>query len=169
LALRPLETAKAPAARLDAPEEQAERPADAPVSRRETPQQQPKRPFEKPALREKAPRSSRGWSVRSALFALLPLALISGAYWYVTGGQVMSTDDAYVEADTVGISTDVPGIVKEIDVSSDDFAGLSPAGQQPRCLLVAQSGRATTANQCPLLMLWTAPPPARECHECGCC
>ena len=23
--------------------------------------------------------------------------------------------------------------------------------------------------QCPLLMLWTAPPPARECHECGCC
>jgi hypothetical protein len=20
-----------------------------------------------------------------------------------------------------------------------------------------------------LLMLWTAPPPARECHECGCC
>ena len=21
----------------------------------------------------------------------------------------------------------------------------------------------------PLLMLWTAPPPARECHECGCC
>ena len=93
---------------------------------------------------------SRGWSVRSALFALLPLALISGAYWYVTGGQVMSTDDAYVEADTGGISTDVPGIVKEIDVSSDDFAGLRPAGQQPRCLLVAQSGRATT-NQCPLL------------------
>ena len=21
----------------------------------------------------------------------------------------------------------------------------------------------------PLLMLWTAPPPARECHRCGCC
>src|SRR6516164_7259542 len=21
----------------------------------------------------------------------------------------------------------------------------------------------------PLLMLWTAPPPARKCHECGCC
>ena len=24
-------------------------------------------------------------------------------------------------------------------------------------------------RQCPLLMLWTAPPPARECHGCGCC
>src|ERR1019366_9016438 len=23
--------------------------------------------------------------------------------------------------------------------------------------------------RCRLLMLWTAPPPARECHECGCC
>jgi membrane fusion protein (multidrug efflux system) len=53
------------------------------------------------------------------LFALLPLALIVGCYWYVTGGQVMSTDDAYVEADTVGISTDVPGIVKDIDVTNN--------------------------------------------------
>ena len=23
--------------------------------------------------------------------------------------------------------------------------------------------------RCPLLMLWTAPPPGRECHECGSC
>jgi hypothetical protein len=22
---------------------------------------------------------------------------------------------------------------------------------------------------CPLLMLWTAPPPALKCHGCGCC
>jgi membrane fusion protein (multidrug efflux system) len=53
------------------------------------------------------------------MFALLPLALLAGAYWYVTGGQVMSTDDAYVEADKVGISTDVSGIVKEIDVAEN--------------------------------------------------
>ena len=53
------------------------------------------------------------------LFALLPLALIGGGYWYVTGGQVMSTDDAYVEADKVGISTDVAGIVKEVDVRNN--------------------------------------------------
>src|SRR5215469_17548956 len=24
-------------------------------------------------------------------------------------------------------------------------------------------------HPCPLLMLWTAPPPARECHRRGCC
>jgi membrane fusion protein (multidrug efflux system) len=34
-------------------------------------------------------------------------------------GQAMSTDDAYVEADKVGISTDVSGIVKEIDVGDN--------------------------------------------------
>jgi membrane fusion protein (multidrug efflux system) len=63
-------------------------------------------------------RSSRSW-IRGGLFGLLPVAAIAGCYWYVAGGQVMSTDDAYVEADTVGISTDVPGIVKEIDVTNN--------------------------------------------------
>jgi membrane fusion protein, multidrug efflux system len=64
------------------------------------------------------PRSRRSW-IRGGLFGLLPVALVAGCYWYVAGGQVMSTDDAYVEADTVGISTDVPGIVKEIDVTNN--------------------------------------------------
>ena len=53
---------------------------------------------------------------RRLLFALLPVALIAGGYYYVTGGQVMSTDNAYVQADILGISTDVAGIVGEIDV-----------------------------------------------------
>jgi membrane fusion protein (multidrug efflux system) len=60
-----------------------------------------------------APKKSR---LRPLMFALLPLALIVGAYWYITGGQVVSMDDAYVEADKVGISTDVPGIVTEVGV-----------------------------------------------------
>jgi membrane fusion protein (multidrug efflux system) len=99
LALLPKETAEAPAARRAAPPQQPERPAALAA------------PPEKVAGR-------RRW-LRWALFALLPLALIAGAYWYVSGGQVMSTDDAYVEADKVGISTDVSGIVKEIDVSDN--------------------------------------------------
>jgi membrane fusion protein (multidrug efflux system) len=61
------------------------------------------------------PPSRRQWA-RWALFALLPIAMMAGAYWYVTGGQVMSTDDAYVDADKVGISTDVSGIVQDVDV-----------------------------------------------------
>ncbi|RDJ21989.1 HlyD family secretion protein [Bosea caraganae] len=53
---------------------------------------------------------------RKLLFAALPVALIAGGYWYVVGGQVMSTDNAYVQADIVGVSTDVAGIVSAVDV-----------------------------------------------------
>ncbi len=53
---------------------------------------------------------------RPLLFALLPLALIVAGYFYVTGGTVMSTDNAYVQADMVGLSTDVSGIVREVSV-----------------------------------------------------
>ena len=63
-----------------------------------------------------APKKSR---LRSLMFALLPLALVVGAYWYITGGQVVSMDDAYVEADKVGISTDVPGTVTEVGVKEN--------------------------------------------------
>lgn len=56
---------------------------------------------------------------RWALFALLPLALILGGYWYVAGGKIMSTDDAYVNARKVGISTDVAGIVQAVDVADN--------------------------------------------------
>jgi membrane fusion protein (multidrug efflux system) len=57
--------------------------------------------------------------VRWVLFALLPIALIVGGYVYVTGGKVMSTDDAYVDAAKVGVSTDISGIVQEVDVTEN--------------------------------------------------
>lgn len=54
--------------------------------------------------------------MRTALFALLPVALIVAGYFYVTGGAVMSTENAYVQADMLGVATDVSGIVREIAV-----------------------------------------------------
>ena len=54
--------------------------------------------------------------LRPLLFALLPVALAVGAYEYVTGGQVMATDNAYVQAQTVGVSTDVSGLVAAVAV-----------------------------------------------------
>jgi membrane fusion protein, multidrug efflux system len=71
-------------------------------------------------------RDLRRTRIRWALFALLPLVFIVGCYWYVTGGQVMSTDDAYVNAEKVGISTDVSGIVQEVAVKDNDHVS---AGQ----------------------------------------
>jgi membrane fusion protein (multidrug efflux system) len=66
-----------------------------------------------------APQSARRRWVRWVSFALLPIVLTAAGHWYVTGGRVMSTDNAYVEADKVCISTDVSGIVKEIDVRNN--------------------------------------------------
>ena len=93
--------------------------AEAPTAKREAPQKQPERTVAAPSAPEKLARSARQLWGRRALFALLPLALIVGCYWYVTGGVVMSTDDAYVEADKVGISTDISGIVREVDVTDN--------------------------------------------------
>jgi len=64
--------------------------------------------------------------LRRGLFGLLPLALLIGGIWYVTGGRIMSTDNAYVNAETVGISTDVAGIVQEVNVHENQHVA---AGQ----------------------------------------
>jgi membrane fusion protein (multidrug efflux system) len=68
--------------------------------------------------RSSRPQSSgkRGNARRRILFALLPLVLAGSAYAYATGGQIMSTENAYVQADMVGISTDIDGTVSEVDV-----------------------------------------------------
>ncbi len=79
-----------------------------------------KRARELSAAAEEVRRLRRRKRIRSISFALVPLALIAGGYWYVTGGQVMSTDDAYVNAEKVGVSTDVSGIVKEVDVTDNE-------------------------------------------------
>src|SRR4051794_4334570 len=51
-----------------------------------------------------AKRTRKPFPTRKALFALLPVALIAGGYFYVTGGAVMSTDNAYVQANMVGVA-----------------------------------------------------------------
>ncbi len=65
------------------------------------------------------PPQTTGWRkhwLRWALFLLLPIVLIVGLYFYMASSRYVSTDDAYVEADQVGLSTDVSGLVKKIDV-----------------------------------------------------
>jgi membrane fusion protein (multidrug efflux system) len=88
---------------------EAKQPAAEPAPE---PEQQ-SQPETQPAAPQPAPKRSR---VRLVLFLLLPVILVAGGYFYVTGGQIMSTENAYVQADIVGISTDVAGIVSEVDV-----------------------------------------------------
>jgi len=54
--------------------------------------------------------------LRQAGFLLLPIVLLIGLYFYVGSSRYVTTDDAYVEADQVGLSTDVSGLVEKIDV-----------------------------------------------------
>jgi membrane fusion protein (multidrug efflux system) len=90
----------------------------APVAKRDASRQPPEQPIATSSAPEKAPQQRRHW-LRWGLFALVPLALILGGYWYVTGGRVMWTDDAYVQANQVGIATDVSGIVQNVEVAEN--------------------------------------------------
>jgi membrane fusion protein (multidrug efflux system) len=53
---------------------------------------------------------------RIGLFLLAPIVVVAWGAWYVLGGQVVTTDNAYVQAERVGVSTDVAGIVATIEV-----------------------------------------------------
>jgi membrane fusion protein (multidrug efflux system) len=44
------------------------------------------------------------------------VVIVGGAYYWLSGGRWVDTDDAYVQADTMMLSTDVSGIVQDIPV-----------------------------------------------------
>jgi membrane fusion protein, multidrug efflux system len=54
------------------------------------------------------------------MFAGPLVVLLAAGYWYLTGGRFVSTDDAYVQAARVQVSTDVSGRVVEIAVHDND-------------------------------------------------
>jgi membrane fusion protein (multidrug efflux system) len=65
--------------------------------------------------------ASRLWSDKALLRRILMIGgvvLVAGAsaYFYLTGGRYVGTDDAYVKAAQLMVSTDVSGLVKDVDV-----------------------------------------------------
>ncbi|GLK91106.1 HlyD family secretion protein [Pseudomonas turukhanskensis] len=73
-------------------------------------------PAAEPPGEEPGPARSR---TRLGLFVLAPLAVAAFAAWYVLGGSVVSTDNAYIQAERVGVTTDVAGIVAAIEVTDN--------------------------------------------------
>jgi membrane fusion protein, multidrug efflux system len=147
----PLPTPPNARERSDRPDRQ---PVTPPADRNEAGQPTPSpavvpEPADQKVRAPEPPPAKRRQRLRRPLLALLPLALIAGGYWYVVGGAVMSTDDAYVEADKVGISTDVAGIVKEVDIGENEHVN---AGQvlyrlDPRQFQIAvESAKANLAT-----------------------
>jgi membrane fusion protein (multidrug efflux system) len=80
----------------------------------------PVMPRPAPALTRKG-RRSRRQLVRWSLLAAGPLAVavVIGWFW-LTGGRYVSTDNAYVQSDTINIATDVAGLVKSIQVHDNE-------------------------------------------------
>ena len=78
-----------------------------------------------PSLQPAKPRTAPLAGVRDALrrrmrFILLgvvPIIAVVGGLWlYMLGGRYVSTDDAYIHAAKLMVSTDVSGLVSEVDV-----------------------------------------------------
>lgn len=67
-------------------------------------------------------RLSRARWLRVLLMIAVPLAIvIGGGWWYLTSGRYVSTDDAYVQANTVTVSSDVSGRVVAVDVQDNQY------------------------------------------------
>ena len=65
-------------------------------------------------------RRSRRQLVRWSLLLGGPALVLAAVGWFwLTGGRYVGTDNAYVQADTVQVATDVAGLVKTIAVGDD--------------------------------------------------
>jgi len=89
----------------------AEAPRPAVDQRSATARREPERRTQ--AATRRRPRRA----LRYSLFSLGAAVLIIGGLWYyLTGGRYVTTDDAYVQANMLTVSTDVSGIVDQIPV-----------------------------------------------------
>ena len=59
---------------------------------------------------------------RLLLMVVLPgLALLAAGLFYLAGGRYVSTDDAYIRASKLMVSTDVSGIVSLVECTRDNL------------------------------------------------
>jgi len=93
----------------------------------------------------------RRW-VRWLVMAIVPLALIAvGGYMWLTSGQSVSTDNAYVQQDQVSVAAEVGGRIIEANVSSDDIVQkgdiLFRIDPEPYKIALAQANAAIAAAE----------------------
>jgi membrane fusion protein (multidrug efflux system) len=101
----------------------------------------------------------RRWG-RIALMAVVPLAIVLVAgYFYLTGGRYVSTDNAYVQQDTISISPDVSGRIVSVNVKENQRvkAGdiLFVIDQEPYKNALAQADAALAAARVQVATLST--------------
>ncbi len=77
------------------------------------------------------------------------IVALAAAYFWLTGGRYVSTDDAYVHASKVNMSAEVSGIVTEVDVREGQIVKKDDVlfRIEPRPFQIAlESAKATLAN-----------------------
>src|ERR1051326_5038014 len=67
------------------------------------------------ALKGEAPKR-RVWIGRVLMLGGIIAVAVGGLAFWLTGGRYVSTDDAFVDANKLLVSTDVSGLVSEVDV-----------------------------------------------------
>ncbi len=66
-------------------------------------------------MSEVQPRKSPGLLLRAILFVVVPAVVLGiGGYLYTKGGRYISTENAYVKAGIVHISTNIDGLITEV-------------------------------------------------------
>ena len=106
-------SASAPPQARGEPRERPSVRSDAPAARREAPA--PVTPLDstaKPVRRAKGRRRLRAMLMLGGIAAVL---IVAAVFWF-RGGRYVSADDAYVRAAKLMVSTDVSGLVSEVDV-----------------------------------------------------
>ncbi|MGA9796118.1 MAG: HlyD family secretion protein [Rhizomicrobium sp.] len=66
-------------------------------------------------------RNDRGLLRRVLMIGGVAIVAVVSLVMYLTGGRYVSTDDAYVQAAKLMVTTDVSGMVKEIDVKEGQY------------------------------------------------
>jgi membrane fusion protein (multidrug efflux system) len=66
-------------------------------------------------------RTDRGFLRRVLMFGGVALVAVAALAFWLMGGRYVSTDDAYVQAAKLMVSTDVSGLVQDVDVHEGEF------------------------------------------------
>ena len=66
-------------------------------------------------------KTRRRWPRLILMFVLPLVVVIGGGYWYISSGRFVSTDDAYVRANMVTVSSNVSGRVVSVDVKNNQY------------------------------------------------
>ena len=107
------------------------------------------------------PPRKRRWG-RLALMLALPLALLIGGYWYWQGLQgKVSTDNAYLQQDKVGVSAEIVGRIVQVDVKENQHVNagdlLFRVDPEPYKLQIQQANAAIATAQLNVHVLAAAP------------